>query len=167
MAGKLLAYMAHLDHSPPVVVQLRLEAGLILTNSAQVAHEFRRFYSDLYTSKTSRPLNDLHLLLQSINFPSLTDSQIELLKAPITEECIAEAIASLLTSKAPCSDGLLLEFYSQFQEILLPKLQALYSDIYETDTLPTPWVKPLLSLSRKQEKIPSTPNCIAPFLSFN
>lgn len=84
-AGRLLAYMTHLDHTPPVVVQLCLQDGTVLTDPEQVAHEFRRFYADLYTSRANRPLDELHLLLDNIDFPSLSATQVELLEAPITE----------------------------------------------------------------------------------
>lgn len=101
----------------------------MITDPDQVAHEFQIFYTDLYTSKTDRPLEELRHLLHSIDFPTLTASQVDLLEAPITEECIGEAIANLPASKTPGSDGLPLEFYSHFQEVLIPRLESLYSHL--------------------------------------
>lgn len=48
------------------------------------------------------------------------------------------AQALLLSSKALGSDGLFLEFYNQFQEVPIPKLQALYANIFDSVTLPIP-----------------------------
>lgn len=90
------------------------------------------------------------------------DPQIELLEAPITEECIMEVIASLPTSKAPGSDGLPLEFYSKFQEVLLPKLQALYSHIYESGTHPCTMGEALIVLILKPGKDPFYPESYRP-----
>ena len=42
-AGRLLAYLAHLDHRPPTVVSLRSSAGVLITDPDAVAEEFRSF----------------------------------------------------------------------------------------------------------------------------
>lgn len=151
-----------MDHSPPVVVQLLTEVGTILIDPAQIAQEFRRFYSDLYASRANHSPSELHSLQQNIDFPSLTDSQVELLEAPITEECITEAIACLPPSKALGSDGLPSEFYSQFQEVLLPKLQALYSHIHDSGTLLRTLGEALIVLIPKPGKDPLYPESYRP-----
>lgn len=71
-AGKLLAYMAHLDHRPPVVVMLPSASGDMITDPSKVADEFRGFYSDLYTSTACHSQDKLTAFLQDIDFPTLT-----------------------------------------------------------------------------------------------
>lgn len=84
------------------------------------------------------------------------------LEAPITLDCIAEALAHLPPSKAPGSDVLPLEFYTQFQEVLIPKLQALYAHIFESATLPASMGEALIVLIPKPGKDPLFPESYRP-----
>lgn len=54
-AGKLLAYLAHHDARPPVVVSLLDPQNSPITDPASVAETFRSYYADLYTSQV-KPL---------------------------------------------------------------------------------------------------------------
>ncbi|PIO29737.1 hypothetical protein AB205_0131390 [Aquarana catesbeiana] len=58
-AGKLLAYIAHLDHKPPVVVSLQTASGDVVTDPDLVAGEFGAFYSSLYSSATNYSQEEL------------------------------------------------------------------------------------------------------------
>lgn len=111
-AGKLLAYMAHLEHKPPVVVSLQSTSGASITDPDLVAEEFKAFYSNLYSSRANYSQEELSAFLLTIDFPMLTPSQIAQLDAPITTDCITEALSQLPVSKPPGSDGLPLEFYN-------------------------------------------------------
>lgn len=64
-AGRLLAYLAHLDHRPPTVVSLRNTDGALLTDPEVVAEEFRSFAS-LYWSATENPREKVATLSASI-----------------------------------------------------------------------------------------------------
>lgn len=161
-AGKLLAYMAHLEHKPPVIVSLQSASGTRITDPDLVAEEFRSFYSNLYCSTARYSQQELLAFLQGIDFPTLTPSQIAQLDAPITTDCIAEALAQLPASKASGSDGLPLEFYNQFGEILVPKLCKLYSHIFDTDTLPASMGEALIVLIPKPGKDPHLPESYRP-----
>lgn len=105
-AGRLLAYVAHLDHKPPTVVSLRTPGGSLLTDPDEVAREFRSFFASLYTSATDKSREEIDTLLRGINLPTLAQSQVDLLEAPISKDEITEAMSLLNTSKAPGSDGL-------------------------------------------------------------
>lgn len=50
-AGKLLAYLARQDVSPPVVVSLTDPQGTKISDPETVTNIFRRYYADLYSSK--------------------------------------------------------------------------------------------------------------------
>lgn len=78
-----------------MVVQLQSTSGNTILDPVQVADEIRLIYSDLYTSTASYSQDELTLFLQDIEFPTLSHSQIAPLEAPITTNCIAEALAHL------------------------------------------------------------------------
>ncbi|XP_073480018.1 uncharacterized protein [Aquarana catesbeiana] len=141
---------------------LKSASGSTITDPDQVAEEFRTFYSDLYSSTTHYSQDELITFLQTITFPTLTSSQVEQLEAPITTECIAEALAQLPASKAPGSDGLPLEFYKQFSETLIPKLCKLYTHIFDTKGLPPSMNEPPIVLIPKPGKDPLFPESYRP-----
>lgn len=102
-SGKLLAYLAHLDAHPPVVVSLTDPQGNDITDLQQVAEEFGKFYRTLYTSRVTHTPQETRDYLAGVKFPKLTKDQLDLLDAPITKEDISEAISCLAASKAPGS----------------------------------------------------------------
>lgn len=154
--------MAHLELEPPVVVSLQTASGVKITDPDQVAEEFRSFYSRLYTSTSHRTQAELIEFLQAIEFPTLSSSQIAQLEAPITVDCIAEALTLPPTSKAPSSDGLSLEFYKQFGDTLIPRLSKLYKHIFDANTLPKSMNEALIVLIPKPGKDPSLPKSYRP-----
>lgn len=68
-SGKLLAYLAHLDSHPPVVVSLADSEGNDITEPQQVAEEFGKFYRTLYTSQVTQTIQDNRDYLAGVNFP--------------------------------------------------------------------------------------------------
>lgn len=96
-------------------------------------------------------------LLDEIAFPRLAEEQVRLLEAPLTVEEIATAIASFARSKSPGSDGLPIEFYSQYSEVITPKLLALYNEMFKSFTLPISMREATIILIPKPGKDPSFP----------
>ena len=73
-AGRLLAYLAHLDHRPPTVVSLRSADGVLLTDPDEVVGEFRSFFASLYSSGDAVPRGESAALLADIELPVLSGS---------------------------------------------------------------------------------------------
>lgn len=75
--------------------------------------------------------------LSELPLPQLTEEQVEELEAPLMADKISGAIVEYHGSKALVLDGLPVEFYSTYSELLVPKLLSLYNSIFETSELPT------------------------------
>lgn len=135
-AGKLLAFLARNEDKPPVVIALHSPEGQKITDPPVVSSKFREFFMDLYNSRTQEGPDDMISFLEGVAFPQLTPEQRELLEAPLTKEEIDAAIASFAKSKSPGSDGLPIEFYSHYNEIITPKLLTLYNVMFQQFTLP-------------------------------
>lgn len=112
--------------------------GALLTNPEEVAGEFGSFFASLYSSATNNPREEIVSLLSDIELSSLTQSQFELLEAPITEDEVAKAMSLLNPSKAPGSDGLPLEFYTTYSKTLIPGLHELFSSYLSPALYPPP-----------------------------
>lgn len=135
-AGKLLSYLVHSEDKPPIVITLHDKDRQPITDPFVVSSKFRDFFTELYTSTVSEDTTIMDHFLSNIILPQLSESQVELLEAPLTVEEIKFAIADFTRSKSPGSDGLPIEFYAHFSEILIPKLLSLYNTMFETSTLP-------------------------------
>lgn len=159
-AGKLLPYLVHSEDRPPVVINLHGPGGGQITDPPSVTSMFRDFFAGLYTSTVSTELEPMNLFLESVTFPQLLSNQVVLLESLLTIDEIVTAIASFARSESLGSDGLPLEFYSQFSEILTPKLLALYNHFFETFTLPPSMREATIVLIQNQERIQATLNLL-------
>lgn len=83
-AGKLLAYLAHQDARPPVVVSLLDPLNKPRTDPPLVAAAFRSYYANFYTSQVTVTTRETRTFLQNIPFPQLSATQVVDLEAPIT-----------------------------------------------------------------------------------
>lgn len=135
-AGKLLAHLARQDMSPPVVITLLGPDSVTYSDPPTVAKAFQTYFMDLYSSKVQVTTQETQTFLKDIPFPQLSESQVTELEAPLNLDEIALAIASLAPAKAPGGDGLPLDFYAAYSEILIPELLLLFNHIFDTETLP-------------------------------
>lgn len=55
--GKLLAYLAHLQTRPPMVITLKSDMMGDITDPALIFQEFEGFFREVYTSKVNYPLH--------------------------------------------------------------------------------------------------------------
>lgn len=161
-AGRLLAYLAHMEHKPPTVVALRDHTGDLIQDPDGVVDVFRAFYASLYSSKTDKSKQEITDFLSNIAFTQLTSSQIEILEAPISKDDVAEAMSHLASSKAPGSDGLPLEFYNTYSEILTPKLHELFNYMFDSGSLPKSMNEAFIVLILKPGKDPTLPESYRP-----
>lgn len=126
--GKLLAWLAKGDIPATPIGCVRDKDDHILTAPDQMNACFLQFFQDLYFSRADFSPSDLYAFLNPISFPMLVAEDRKRLDVDITLEEVQLAMGWLKSGKAPGTDGLLSEFYSNFMEILAPKLTALISD---------------------------------------
>lgn len=99
----------------------------------------------MYTSRAQFSPTDLQEYLEDVPFPVLSDSYRKRLEAGITLVEVHAAIGGLQGGKTPGADRLPMEFYSQYVDLLAPRLTALFSEFTKLELYPNPWMK--LSLS--------------------
>lgn len=84
------------------------------------------------------------------------------LKAPLTGDEISRAIAEFPRSKASGSDGLPVEFYSTYSDLLIPWLLTLYNSIFENSDLPASMREATIVLIPKPGKDTHLPESYPP-----
>lgn len=92
----------------------------------------------------------------------MTSEQIDLLEASLNIDEIATAMASYARFKSPGSNGLPIEFYSQFSELITPKLLTLYNHLFEPFTLAPSMREATIVLLPKPGKDPGYPESYRP-----
>lgn len=98
--------------------------------------------------------SDLTSFLDPLSFPVLAMEDRERLEADVTLEEVQLAMGSLQGRKAPGADGLPSEFYTNFMELLAPKLTTLLSDFESLEALPDSVNEAIIWLVTKPGKDP-------------
>lgn len=70
-----------------------------------------------------------------MHFPIPSEEQVSILDSEITEDDIREAMSSLVAGKASRPDGLPLEVYCRYLDIIAPVLQQVYSRTFQEGKL--------------------------------
>lgn len=98
-AGKLLAFLAQTENKPPIVISLHEWGGTTITDPSAVASKFRDFFEELYSLKVPEDTTSMEHFFEGVSLPHLSESQVELLEAPLRVEEIVIAIAEFARSK--------------------------------------------------------------------
>lgn len=107
-----------------------------------IANAFAEYYISLYnlTCDPATPQSsdcEIQTFLAQINLPTLSDTQLLSLNAPLTEAEINKIINSLPADKSPGPDSINKEYLKIFKNILTPFLLPVFNKAIKT-TLPPP-----------------------------
>ena len=103
------------------ISKLKLANNQTITNPDDIINEIKSFYEQLYAKQG---INDptLQHLLQSTPTPKISNQSKQKCDLPLTEMEMKQAIFSMEKNKSPGSDGLTVEFYQHFWELISPNL---------------------------------------------
>ena len=97
-------------------------------------------------------LEEMNRFLEKLNFPKLTQKEIEIINNPITSTEIETVIKNLSKNKSPGPDGFTGEFYQAFREELMPILLKRFHKVAEGGTLPNSLWEATITLIPKPDK---------------
>ena len=120
--GRMLLLLCRTNSPPSNVPAIRTAGGEISTNGQAVINTFCEYYKTLYKSKKGARRGDMEDFFQAITVPTLPAKDMQDLEAPITLEEIKQAVAGMPNQKTPGPDGLPIEVYKRYGEVLLPEL---------------------------------------------
>ncbi|XP_078503987.1 dapper homolog 2 [Lissotriton helveticus] len=135
-AGTLLAWLANpIPRSSPILA-LRPAGGPRVYTQSEIMHGFREYYERLYGSTLTVDEPAIGPLLGTVRLPQLEEEQARHLGRPISLEEIRGAIKQMARNKTLGVDGLPVEFYMHYVDILAPQLLEVYSEARELGQLP-------------------------------
>ncbi|CAM2105881.1 unnamed protein product [Caretta caretta] len=109
------------------------EDGIPLTDPVEMCGRVRDFYTSLFSTDPTDP-GACRVLLEELSTVSLGDrDQLEL---PLTLAEFSEALRRMPTNKSPGMDGLTVEFYRAFWDILGPDLATVWAESLQGGVLP-------------------------------
>ena len=107
------------------IKSLQNQQGKILTTNSEILEECKNYFQNLYTKQKTCEKTQ-NLLLKYIS-NEITNEQNNKLTKQIEITEIKEAIQSMENGKSPGLDGIPIEFYKEFIEIIKKDLQKTYN----------------------------------------
>lgn len=136
-AGKYLAYLTRKKADSQTIGSVIDNHGKQFFDTLNINNTFKSFYENLYKSEQQPDsLNKMDAFFSSLNLPCLSEEQKSTLDAPISKKEVLNAIKGLQSGKSPGPDGLSVEFYKEFHDILIDPLLNMFNDSLAKGTLP-------------------------------
>jgi len=134
----------------------QIDTGLErITDPKQILDQIRQHYARLFQStQPNVSAAEFHYFFQEELIPRLSQDEVEDLEAEITVEECAAALKAMQDGKAPGSDGLTVEFYKKFWNLLKEPLFQCYSVSGEKGELPSSLSRGVIRLLPKPNKNP-------------
>lgn len=154
-AGRYLAYLTKKKANSQTIGSVMDDHGKLSFDTLNINSTFKTFYENLYKSEQQpdslRKMEDFFL---SLNLPCLSEERRATLNAPLSKGEILSAIRGLQSGKSPGPDGLSVEFYKEFPDILIEPLLEMFNDSLAKNTLPRSLREANISLILKKGKNP-------------
>ena len=117
-----------------VVKRIRTATGPITVQTPEIVDTFREFYSELYTEAPTDEdaQNEVLGLLDRI----LTDEQSQKCSEDFQLKDLRRAMRESSNGKSPGQDGIPMEFFKKFWDLMGPDLFLVFRHSYETGLLP-------------------------------
>lgn len=138
--GRLLAKIYRAQQASPSIDALRAPDGKTTNSPDNIMAIHKSFYLDLYRSRQVYTEITLLDYLEGIELPVLSETDYQLLDAPLAE--LQSATAMFPNSKAPGEDGIPIEVYRNYGEYLLPRLLEVFNKAKMSGCLPLSTVCP-------------------------
>ncbi|CAM2111996.1 unnamed protein product [Caretta caretta] len=129
------------------VTCLLAEDGTPLTEPAEMCGRARGFYASLFSPELTDP-SACRVLWEEL--PMVSASDRDQLELPLTLAEFSEALRRMLTNKSPGMDGLTVEFYHVFWDVLSPDLVTVWAESLQSRVLPLSCRRAVLALLPKK-----------------
>ncbi|CAM5144246.1 unnamed protein product [Eretmochelys imbricata] len=128
------------------VTCLLAEDGTSLMEPAEMCGRARTFYTSLFSPDLTDP-SACRVLWEE--FPTVSASDRDQLEMPLALAEFLEALRRMPTNKSPGMDGLTMEFYHVFWDVLGPDLVTVWAESLQSGVLPLSCRRAVLALLPK------------------
>ncbi|CAM2111685.1 unnamed protein product [Caretta caretta] len=123
------------------------EDGTPLTEPVEMCRRARAFYASLFSLDPTDP-SACRVLWEEL--PTVSASDRDQLELPLTLAEFSEALRCMPTNKSPSMDGLTVEFYHVFWDVLGPDLVTVWAESLQSGVLPLLCRRAVLALLPKK-----------------
>ncbi|KAJ1143464.1 hypothetical protein NDU88_009773 [Pleurodeles waltl] len=135
-SGKMLAWLVKPKGEGTPIMSVHDMMGERMFRPVNINNAFRNYYPCLFRSPETSMPESLGSYLRGLLLRTLTTEDRDLLGGPVTLEEVTDAILQLSAGKTPGTDGLPMEFYKKYMNILAPQLVELHSEVLQQGPLP-------------------------------
>ena len=140
------------NYNKKTISELELDNGELLTEEKLILQEIESYYKDLYTSKVSATLSDFDQFSQNLEIPHLSNDERDRLEGPLSFDECKQILNSFSNGKSPGEDGLTVEFYQKFFDILGEDLVDCLNASHEAGQLSISQRRGVITLIPKEEE---------------
>ena len=154
-AGKLLAWRIKAIQNERSIHEIEKSNGTMTSDPKEINETFQKFYETLYKSEFSADKTSLNGFLDALNFPTLSQEDMEILERPLELEEFYCALMSMQSGKTAGPDSLPIEIYKTFKDMLIPQLFTMLEEAFRIDSLPPSFSTALITTILKPGKPPT------------
>ena len=136
------------NHHKKTIYRIKNQKGDIVENRIEVLEEIRKFYMNLYKTKTV----DIDSYVQKLEIPQISEQTKTELDLDISIEEVGLALSKLKNGKSPGTDGLTADFYKCFYNKLKYFLHNVMTEIAQEGLMHLTARRGILSLLEKVGK---------------
>ena len=136
-ANRMLARMITPEIGGSPITMLKTKEGVTVYTQEAINDTFYQYYQDLYKAPRELAAEVYDIYLDRVRLTQLPAKHREELGGPITLPEIKSVIQSMANNKTPGNDGLPVEFYKRYTDLLAPRLLAVYEEAWQEGLLPT------------------------------
>ena len=141
------------NHRKKHITSLKIEDGSVQRNAKQILEEEENFFRNIYKSKNiSLETDNSKHFFESADLKTLDNEEAERCEGLITIKECADALNKFQNNKTPGSDGLTIEFYRCFWEVLGHFMVDSFNYAYENGHLSISQRLGIISLIPKKNK---------------
>ena len=135
--------------SKQLITEIDSPNGITKNDTDSITEEFRNFYKKLYKSK----LNDSKaqdFLFQNAEVKQVTREESNFLSKAITVNEVKKAISEMKNNKSPGSDGLTVDFYKSFANMISKELTDALNNVLSTKEMTATLMEAIISCIYKK-----------------
>lgn len=152
--GKALSLIIKANGPPSAVPAIIGREGEIRKNTPDIVNEFKMYFEKLYSSTRVNVEGEMQSFFEGLEITPISEVDREMLDAPLTLKELQSAVGDMAAQKSPGPDGLPIELYKKYGEVLLPLLLKVFNGAKEEGALPPSMAEAIVILLLKEGKNP-------------